>query len=241
MNLTVAIVAVAVVATIVPWAAALALHRVDAGVTLRGLRNGLIVAAALFAVVFVLEAVLFNAQSGLLVGLVVGLGYFWIGSTLIPIGLLFKSKPAWTTLGAWAAVPVIVVSLGFGYVSYRSVGTDAPNNTTANGTIELSFDSLGGPEPVTASGVATCTYDSAGNMTLIAGSTGNAAVMSTDGRVIQLELDLNANGTVAGLSLTMSGQQSEPTLTLDPGAAPRGGHGRLGGPLPGDFNWTCPR
>lgn len=242
--------------TIVLWVAAIALRRVDPAVTVRGLRNGLIVAFALFAVTFVLETWLFNATSGLLVGLVVGLGYFWVGATLIPLGLVFKSKPAWTTLGAWAAVPVIVVSIGFGYTEYRSTN-DQAQTTTANGTIALSLNGFG-QSPVTANGVATCSTSTAGDMTLFGGASGNAAVMSEDGRVIQLQFSIDANSANPSLSLTVGSQTSTSTpgaLALDAGSSPIGGHAKLVGMVPlgangrpdpanpwsGDFSWSCGR
>ena len=242
--------------TIVLWVTAIALHRVDAAVTLRGLRNGLLVALGLFAVTFVLETWLFNASSGLIVGLVVGLGYLWVGSTLIPLGLVFNSKPAWTTLGAWAAVPVIVVSIGFGYTEYRAAN-DQSQTTTANGTIALSLSGFG-QYPVTANGVATCTTGTAGDMTLFGGSSGNAAVMSADGRVIQLQFSIDATGANPTLSLTVGSQTSTSTpgaLALDAGSSATGGHAKLTGMVPtgangqpdpanpwsGDFSWACGR
>lgn len=242
--------------TVVLWVAALALHRVDPAVTVRGLRNGLIVALALFAVTAVLETWLFNVSSGLIVGLVIGVGYLWVGATLIPLGLVFNSKPAWTTLGAWAAVPVIVVSIGFGYTEYRAAN-DQSQTTTANGTIALSLNGLG-QYPVTANGVATCTTGTAGDMTLFGGSSGNAAVMSADGRVIQLQFSIDANSANPTLSLTVGSQTASSTpqaLALDAGSSATGGHAKLVGLLPlgadgqpdpanpwsGDFSWACGR
>lgn len=242
--------------TILLWVTAIALHRVDPAVTVHGLRNGVIVALGLFAVTLVLETWLFNLSSGLLVGLVVGLGYFWVGATLIPLGLVFNSKPAWTTLGAWAAVPVIVVSIGFGYTEYRAAN-EQTETTTANGTIALSLNGLG-QYPVTANGVATCSTSTAGDMTLFGGASGNAAVMSADGRVIQLQFAIDANGANPSLSLTVGSQTSTSTpqaLTLDAGSSPTGGHAKLAGMVPlgangqadsanpwsGDFSWSCGR
>lgn len=257
MDLIPTLIAVAGLAvTILLWVTAIALHRVDPAVTLRGLRNGLIVALALFALMFVLETWLFNVLSGLLVGLVVGLGYFWVGATLIPLGLVFNSKPAWTTLGAWAAVPVIVVSIGFGYTEYRAAN-DQAQTTTANGTIALSLNGFG-QYPVTANGVATCTTGTAGDMTLFGGASGNAAVMSEDGRVIQLQFSIDANSANPSLSLTVGSQTSTSTpgaLTLDAGSSAIGGHAKLVGMVPlgangqpdpanpwsGDFSWSCGR
>jgi len=256
MDLLVVGLVIAAAASALVWATAIALHRVDPSVTLRGLRNGLLVAVALFAVTLILETALFNLASGLAVALVVGVAYFWIGSTLIPVGLVFKSKPAWTTLGAWAAVPVIVVSIGFGYTEYRSAN-DQTQTTTANGTIALSLNGLG-QDAVTANGVATCTTSSAGDMSLFGGATGNAAVMSEDGRVIQLQFSIDASGANPSLSLTVDSQTSTSTtqaLALDAGSSPTGGHAKLAGMVPlgaegqpdpsqvwsGDFSWSCGR
>ena len=129
---------VALGVTAVLWAAAFVLGRVDARVTARGLRNGALIAAALFGITVVIVTFVYNGRAvfvdtldltgafelGLIVGAVVAVSYLWLGAVLIAIGLIFRSKPQWSTLGAWAAVPVIVVSLGFGYVSYRSVNAE---------------------------------------------------------------------------------------------------------------------
>ena len=138
---------VAIAATVVLWAVAIVLGRVDARVTARGLRNGSLIALVLFAITAVIVALVFNGRAvflatldltgavelGLLVGLIVGLGYLWLGSVLIAIGLIFRSKPQWTTLGAWSAVPVIVVAAGFGYTSYRSVAADTSSMERSSG------------------------------------------------------------------------------------------------------------
>ncbi len=142
-----------IIATVLLWAAAIILGRVDGRVTARGLRNGALIATALFAITAVIVALVFNGRAvflvtldlagaielGLLVGLVVGLGYLWLGSVLIAIGLIFKSKPQWTTLGAWAAVPVVVMAAGFGYASYKSVTSEGAAASSANGSMHLNL------------------------------------------------------------------------------------------------------
>ena len=119
------------------WSAAIALGRVDWRLTARGLRNGAYVAVILYAITIAIITFVFNGRAvfadtldlggsfrlGFVVGTVVAVGYLWLGGVLIAIGLIFKSKQQWTTLGAWAAVPVIVVAAGFGYTSYRSVSS----------------------------------------------------------------------------------------------------------------------
>ena len=124
--------------TAILWAVAILLQRVDARVTARGFRNGSIVALILFVITTIVVTIYFNGRAsglitfdlpaalslGAFAGLVVGLAYLWLGGLLIAIGLIFRSTPAWSTVGAWAAVPVLVVSLGFGYVSFRSVNAE---------------------------------------------------------------------------------------------------------------------
>src|SRR4051812_15940869 len=103
------VVLAAIVVTAVLWIADIALGRVDRRVTIRGFRNGALVAATLFAITAVVVAVVFDGrpvflvaldlagsiQLGLIVGAIVALGYLLIGAGLIAIGLVFKSKPQW--------------------------------------------------------------------------------------------------------------------------------------------------
>src|SRR4051812_22727565 len=105
------VVTMAVGATVLLWAAAVTLRRVDGRVTARGFRNGSIVAVILFLVTTIVVTIYFNGQYiyistldltgafalALIVGLIVGLGYLWLGGLLIAIGLIFNAKPAWST------------------------------------------------------------------------------------------------------------------------------------------------
>jgi hypothetical protein len=260
-----------VLAAVVPWAIASALGRVDAGVTLSGLRNGLIVAVLIGAAVGVLVALFNNGDAeeigissagiGAIIGVFVGFAYFWLGSTLIPIGLIFKAKPAWSTVGAWAAVPIIVVSLGLGYTAYRSADDSSATQTTANGTVQLSLNT-GGVRPISASGVATCSTDKSGSESVVAGTKGNAAIMSTEGTVVQITFDLEPGATNPSIVLTVANESAMPgkgwdaspqTIALDPGSNMIGGHATLTGLVPhgadgqpvpnttwsGDFTWLC--
>jgi hypothetical protein len=108
-------------ATVVLWAAAIVLHVVDWRVVARGLRNGLIVAAILFAAAGVVVALGYgDISAGLTVGAVFAWGFFWMGATLMPIGLLARGTEAWALYGAWVAVPVIVASSGFALAAIRA-------------------------------------------------------------------------------------------------------------------------
>src|SRR4051794_17859984 len=91
--------AAAIVITVVVWAMAIALRRVDFKVTAQGLRNGVLIAAVLFALTVLIVTFVFNGravfaqsldvagafQLGLTVGAIVSVGYLWLGSVLIAI------------------------------------------------------------------------------------------------------------------------------------------------------------
>src|SRR6476469_2294171 len=112
----------AIALTVILWAIPIALQRVDSRVTVRGFRNGSIAAIVLFLIATAIVTFYFNGRDtgivtldlsgalaiGVFAGLVVALGYLWLGALLMAIGLIFNSKPAWSTIGTWAAVPVIV-------------------------------------------------------------------------------------------------------------------------------------
>ena len=245
---------VAIAATVVLWAVAIVMGRVDARVTARGLRNGSLIAFVLFAISAVIVAFVFNGRAvflttldltgaiglGLLVGLIVGLGYLWLGSVLIAIGLIFRSKPQWTTLGAWAAVPVIVVAAGFGYTSYRSVASDS-STSKANGLISLSLNGPGTGR-ISADGSATCSLDSSGTMTITAGTPTEARIITADGRLTSVQIVASADTggatieqfSIAGLDLAPE------SATTGPGSTTAAGQLQLSGSnWSGTISWSC--
>jgi hypothetical protein len=247
---------IAVVASVALWLAALVLGRIDMRVTARGLRNGALIAAALFVIAAVIVALLFNGravfaqpldlggaiQLGLLVGAIVAVGYLWLGAVLIAIGLIFRSKPQWTTLGAWAAVPIVVVSLGFGYVSYRSVRSESAPRTSANGTISLNV-SNGQAEPITAGGLATCAQGDDGTTTIEAGTTSDPHIVTSDGRLVTAQVSINEGVSDAKLALTIAGlATSNLTLVTSAGSVAQSGEIQLtAATWSGSLSWSCLR
>lgn len=112
---------VAYASTVVLWAAAIVLHVVDWRLAVRGLRNGLVAAAVLFAATAAIVALGYSDLGlGLTVGALLGWGFLWLGGTLLPVGLLARGKEAWVLYGTWVAVPVIVASVGFALAAMRA-------------------------------------------------------------------------------------------------------------------------
>jgi len=250
------------VVTVVLWAAAFAMRRVDREVTIRGLRNGLLVALVLFVVTATLVTLMFDISLGILVGAVIALGYFWVGAMLIPLGLLFRARPDWTKLGAWVAVPIIVMSAGFGYAAYRAVQEEGAPPTRTNGTVTLSLSGaqLG---TVDASGAATCQFDSSGALRLQAGAgIGGSALNATDGRPVTIQYAMDANGANRSIQVGVGSVKAVPgkgwdpspqTIALSPSSTAHAGQVTLSGVVPldasgdpdptevwsGVFSWTC--
>lgn len=248
------------------WAIPIALQRVDARVTARGFRNGSVIATGIFLVSAVIVAILFDQGGaillGVFVGLILALGYLWLGSLLIAIGLIFRAKPAWTTVGAWAAVPVIVVSVGFGYVSFRSVRDEGSSPPTYLGLVDLEVTgaNLGS---VHASGDAQCQYDSTGAVRVKAGTVAADSTLTTeDGRLVSVQFDLDAAASAPSLTLVIGVAEADPgkgwqpspqTIKLAPGSTPRDGSATLTGLVPlgadafpderdrwsGQLTWSC--
>ncbi len=249
------VVIAAVVALVVLWVTAFALGRVDARVTARGLRNGALIAAALFAITAVIVSIVFNGRPvfaealdlggavslGLLVGALVALGYLWLGGVLIAIGLIFKSKPQWTTLGAWAAVPVIIVSFGIGYVSYRSVAAEGAATSSANGSVAISL-SQQGKSPISASGAATCATAADGSVTITTGTPADPHIITTDGRLTQAQVRVApALGEATLDTFSIFGIDAVPeSVTTAPGSTSTAGQLQLSvAPWTGALTWTC--
>jgi len=246
---------VAVVVTAVLWATAFVLGRVDIRETAHGFRNGALIAAALFAITVVIVTFVYNGravfadtldlagafQLGLIVGAVVAIGYLWLGALLIAIGLIFRSKPQWSALGAWAAVPVIVVSLGFGYVSYRSVNADATASSSVNGTLSISLSTSGQDVPLTANGAATCATSPSGVITIHAGTNAEPQIVTDDGRVVSAQVTLSPDAPDASLSMTIAGLGlSNMTTVTATGSGYAAGQLQVTAlPLTGTFTWAC--
>jgi hypothetical protein len=115
---------VAYAATVILWGAAVVRHVVDWRLVARGLRNGIIGAVLVFAVFAVIIALGYgDVVLALTLGAALGWGFLWLGGTLMPIGLLARGKEAWVLYGAWAAVPVIVASVGFALAAIRAAPT----------------------------------------------------------------------------------------------------------------------
>ncbi len=254
MILDAPIIVVAIAVLLVLWITAIAMHRVDGRVTLRGLRNGALIAAALFAITVVIVTLVFNGRAvfvdrldlagafelGMLVGAVVAVGYLWLGAVLIAIGLIFKSKPQWTTLGAWAAVPIIVMAGGFGYASYKSVNSDSAAASSANGSLHLA---LSGAQTarVSADGAATCARDADGTLTISAGTSADPHLISTDGRLISTQIVTAGNGAAPALQLEIDGvDTSGVTVASVLGASAPAGQLTLSAPTwTGTLAWSC--
>lgn len=247
----VALLAIGITAAV--WTGAFALDRIDPRVTARGLRNGALIALGLFAVTLVIVTFVVNnrgvfaqpdgtggaVQLGLLVGAVVALGYLWLGSVLIAIGLLFRSKPLWTTLGAWVAVPVIVVSLGFGYVSYRSVPAEGQRPMT-NGSMSINV-SNGQRTVLEANGSAVCVTDASGNTTIETGNSADTVIVAEDGRVISARVTLAPNSQEAQLEISVAGvDTADMTTTTAVASSPASGQILITAPSgTGTLTWSC--
>jgi len=245
----------AIVVTAILWAAAFVLGRVDIRETAHGFRNGALIAAAVFAITVAIVTFLYNGravfadtldlagafQLGLIVGAVVAIGYLWLGSILIAIGLIFRSKPQWSSLGAWAAVPVIVVSLGFGYVSYRSVNADTTTGSSVNGSLSISLSTPGQDEPLTATGAATCATSPSGVITVHAGTDAEPRIVTDDGRVVSAQVTMSPDTPDAALSMTIAGLDlSNMTTVTATGSGYAGGQLQITAvPWTGTLTWAC--
>ena len=136
---------VGVVVGLVAWVLAFRrglVVRADVG---RGLLHGLVVGAAMLAVVTLLSAVFFTGREflggvvdlgpaigiGLFAGLVIGGLYFLAGLALMPIGLLLRGTRDWALYGTWVAVVIVIVSVGLGFTAYSAFQADnAPPGPT---------------------------------------------------------------------------------------------------------------
>jgi hypothetical protein len=193
-------------------------------------------------------------------GLAVALAYLWLGSLLVAIGLIFRAKPAWTTAGAWAAVPIVVVSAGFGYGAYRSVSDERARPASYPGTVALQLTgaNIG---IVSASGNAICQVNSAGDLSLNSGTGAGTALTASDGRPVDIGYTMNADGAqvqiVVGDFNAAPGKGWDPspdTIAVVTSSTAASGQARLKDLVPlnargepdaterwsGLLDWTCP-
>lgn len=109
---------------VVAWLAATATGHVGRGNTVAGLRNGLIAGLVLGGAVALFTFAVIGSRSpmsyAIVAGLAVGAGYFLVGAALMPLGFWFGGGSDWARYGTWAAVVVIVFSLGLGYVAFNA-------------------------------------------------------------------------------------------------------------------------
>ncbi|CAN5840910.1 hypothetical protein BH24CHL6_BH24CHL6_07940 [soil metagenome] len=118
-------------------AVALRSDRVDNDVLLAGARIGLLIAAGLGVAIVALVTLLLNGQPilfesrdlagafrlGLLIGVPLAVGYFWLGLALVAGGLLGSAPPDWARRGAWLVTPVVAIvvisAVGFGLAAVQ--------------------------------------------------------------------------------------------------------------------------
>jgi hypothetical protein len=128
--------AVTLGATTISWAIALYMKRIDRSSALAGIRNGVLMALAIAVGTgalawLVLQGAPFREQAALSVGLLFGLGFLWLGLTLMPIGFIARGGRDWARVGTWAAVVTIVISLGLGWTAFLAYQNEvAPPRAT---------------------------------------------------------------------------------------------------------------
>jgi hypothetical protein len=212
------------------------------GELLRGLRNGLIVALALFASIggvvaaltvgrpFLFGATLTPGGAltlGALVGAVVAIGYFVLGTAVLLLGLLRRPSPRWVTRDSWLVTPVVAVlavaALGFA----SGVGEYANRPITRAGMVSLTVEGADIGRLV-ADGQAQCILHDGTDLVVRAGAVdGETAVttlQSADGRPLGIWFALQA-GVEPGLSLAIGdrtavdGRSTGARLDLAPGAS----------------------
>jgi hypothetical protein len=195
---------------------------------------------------------------GLLIfGIPTALGFYWVGVSLMPLGLLFTRRSAWPTVGTWVAT-VLVALLGVvGYAGYQSVkaAIDAPAEVA--GTV--SFDISGRVLPrATGSGEATCTLFDNGTFRVDAGLgfTRTQPIVAADGREVTIQMVWPAERDPSlaisiGDRVSQIGQDGQ--MTIRDGSTPRAGALIVEGILPmigpepdpsdpwsGSVSWECP-
>jgi hypothetical protein len=123
----------------VAWILAIARGRVDRAEVARGFTHGAVIATILLAVTATLIAVFLSGREflggvvgfgealglGVVVGAVLGVAYVVAGAVLMPIGLLVRKSRDWALYGTWAAVVIVIISLGLGWTAYTAYQDDS--------------------------------------------------------------------------------------------------------------------
>lgn len=210
-------------ATVVLWVATWVRHPEMRGLAARGIRVALAGAAVVALVMVVLTTLFFNGRDffgtiglgsaftfGVIVGGLVGAGFFWLNTVILAIGLWFKATSGWA-VGALAATPVIIAAVGFGFTAYNTYQIQQTQPQTVTGTFALEMDgaSLG---HVSASGTATCSLQVDGGLSL------NANKPASDGRQTDIQLGVSAAGEVRGVAIAIDQSQAFPGKGWQPGA-----------------------
>lgn len=225
---------------------------------IRGLRNGLIGAGLVLALValgFTLLAAgrpllgttlgLDNALSiGLLLGSAVALGYLGLGGVLFLAGLLLRADPRWLTRDAWLAAPVLAVlaAAAFGFAS--GVGEYADRPLTRAGSVSLDVE---GPDigRVQVSGQAQCILEEGIHLAVHAGTGEGSALLAPDGRQVRIQFGLVGGSTPRlaldiGSASAADARSPAPLLHLVPGATRHGGRLEFAGLAPLDSATGAP-
>ena len=126
------LVVIGLLATSFLWVTAVALHRFSWSAALAGVRNGLLISLILGGVAGLLIYAVVSSLSGAFwiavsMGFVIGVGFLWLGLTLMPIGFLARGGRDWARYGTWAAVGVVVVSIGLGWTAYSAYLQEQPD------------------------------------------------------------------------------------------------------------------
>ncbi len=112
-----------------------------------GLRRGLLVGFVIFAITAIVLTIFLNVGNfifstlgfadavafGVFAGLVLGVGFVWLGLVLAAIGVLIRPNEMWVRFGAWVAAPIIVVAAGFGLASYNAFQAEQARPTETGG------------------------------------------------------------------------------------------------------------
>jgi hypothetical protein len=192
------------------WLLAARTGRLQRAVTLHGLRNGLLAALVLgLGVTTLITLTMFGRpflfggelslggalMLGLLAGTALAVGFFYVGATLLPIGLLLGGGARWASVGSWVLAPVVAVGLYAGYLFSGNLLADIEAPEQRRGTIdlELNGEQLG---RVQASGAAHCLLPDDGSLSVDAGLDGELTSTTGDEVWVQLTLDVELDASV---------------------------------------------
>lgn len=262
---------VAAVATVVIWAAAV-VRRLDRSVVLRGLRVGLAVSLVIGAAITVLVTVVMAGRPfifttldfkdafflGLLLAAPIAVGFFWIGSDLLLLGLLFRRGESWATRGAWFATPIaaLVGAAVIGGIGALRDQQAQPTMVAGSASLQVSGEMLGA---VAAAGDVQCRAWPDGMFRLDGG--GNYTNLTSDDPrpiTIYLVVDSIGNptmGTMVGNLEAFPGKGGDTSTTvLEPGWSRQRGALTFNNLVPSDtgfqpspterwsgrLTWDCP-